>query len=105
MYLQFLDRHAPANSVDSYQMQQNETPELGLHFADHLLIQQFLDISTSSKRDIDCLCWGLTTPQPLWVILCSLPEKGRKEIEEIVEMKDRDREERGTGMKVKKQKK
>ena len=25
------------------------------------------------------LCWGLTTRQPLWVIL-SLPEKGRKEI-------------------------
>ena len=36
----------------------------------------------------------------------SLPEKGRKEIEEIVEeMKERDKEERGTGMKVKKQKK
>ena len=49
---------------------------------------------------------GLTTCQPSWVILCCLPEKGRKEIEEIVqEMKDRDREERGTGMKVKKQKK
>ena len=33
-----------------------------------------------------------------------LPEKGRKEIEERVEeMKERDREERGTGMKVKKQ--
>ena len=33
-------------------------------------------------------------------------EKGRKEIEEIVEeMKDRNREERGTGMKVKKRKK
>ena len=32
----------------------------------------------------------------LWVILCHLPEKGRKEIEEIVEeMKDRDREKRG----------
>ena len=46
------------------------------------------------------------TPQPLWVILCCLPEKGRKEIEEIVEeMKERDGEERGTGMKVKKQKK
>ena len=46
------------------------------------------------------------TCQPLWVILCRLPEKGRKEIEEIVkEMKERDREERGTGMKVKKQKK
>ena len=52
------------------------------------------------------LCWGLTTHQPLRVILCGLPEKGRKEIEERVEeMKERDREERGTGMKVKKQKK
>ena len=46
------------------------------------------------------------TCQPLWVILCHLPEKGKKEIEEIVEeMKERDRDERGTGMKVKKQKK
>ena len=37
------------------------------------------------------------------VILCRLPEKGRKEIEERVEeIKERDREERGTGMKVKK---
>ena len=50
------------------------------------------------------------TCQPLWVILCRLPEKGRKEIEEIAEeiveeMKERDREERRTGMKVKKQKK
>ena len=36
------------------------------------------------------LCWGLTTHQPLWVILCRLPETGRKEIEEIVEeMKER----------------
>ena len=52
------------------------------------------------------LCWGLTTRQPLRVILCRLSEKWRKEIEEIVEeMKERDREERGTGMKVKKQKK
>ena len=38
---------------------------------------------------------GLTTHQPLWVILCHLPEKGRKEI--VEEMKVRDREERGTG--------
>ena len=54
----------------------------------------------------DWLCWGLTTRQPLWVILCRLPEKGRKEIEEIVEeMKETIREETGTGMKVKKQKK
>ena len=40
--------------------------------------------------------------------LCPLPEKGRKEMVEIVhveEMKERGREERGTGMKVKKQKK
>ena len=52
------------------------------------------------------LCWGLTTRQPLWVILCRLPEKGRKEIEEIVEeMKETIREEIGTWMKVKKQKK
>ena len=51
------------------------------------------------------MCSGLTTRQPLWVILCHLPEKGRKEIGEVVEeMKERDREERGTGMKVKKQK-
>ena len=31
------------------------------------------------------VCWGLMTHQPLWVILYHLPEKGRKEIEEIVE--------------------
>ena len=43
------------------------------------------------------------TGQPLWVILCHLPEKGRKEI--VEEMKERDREERGTGIKVKKQNK
>ena len=42
----------------------------------------------------------------LGVILCRLPEKERNEIEEIVEeMKERDKEERETGMKVKKQKK
>ena len=35
------------------------------------------------------------TLQPLWVIFCSLPEKGKREIEEIVEeMKERDRGER-----------
>ena len=41
------------------------------------------------------------TRQPLWVILCHLPQKERKEI--VEEMKERDREEGGTGMKVKKQ--
>ena len=38
------------------------------------------------------LRWGLTTRQPLWVILCRLPEKGRREI--VKEMKERDRGER-----------
>ena len=42
----------------------------------------------------------------LWVILCRLPEKGRKETEETIEeTEEGNREERGTGMKVKKQKK
>ena len=42
----------------------------------------------------------------VWVILCRLPEKERKETEEIAEeMKQRDRKERRTGMKVKKKKK
>ena len=46
------------------------------------------------------------TYQPLWVILCCRQEKGRKESEEIVEeMKENDKEERGSGMKGKKQKK
>ena len=53
-----------------------------------------------------CVSWGLTARQALWVILFCLPEKGRREIEEIVEeMKEGNRDERGTGMKVKKQKK
>ena len=43
------------------------------------------------------------TRQTLWVVLCRLPEKGRKEI--VEEMKEGDRQERETGMKVKKQKK
>ena len=52
------------------------------------------------------LCWGLTAHQHLWVILCRLPQKGRREIEETVkEMKERDRGESGTGMKKEKQKK
>ena len=32
------------------------------------------------------LHWGLTTRQPLWVILCCLPEKGKKQI--VDEMKE-----------------
>ena len=53
-------------------------------------------VATSPKTD--WLCWSLKTRQSFWIILCRLPE-----IEEILEeMKERDREERGTGMKVKK---
>ena len=48
---------------------------------------------------------SLTTRQPLWVILYCLPEKGRREVEEIVEMKERDMGEISRKMKVKKQKK
>ena len=77
---------------------------------DHLLYQPPVEGPpipiTIDMVKIDWLCWSLTTLQPLRVILCRLPEKGRKEIEERVEeMKERNREERGTGMKVKKQKK
>ena len=39
----------------------------------------------------DWLCWGFITCQPLWVILCCLPEKGRREIKM---MKERNRGER-----------
>ena len=47
------------------------------------------------EKESSNLCWGLTTRQPLSVILCHLPEKGRREIEEIVEeMKARDRRDR-----------
>ena len=35
-------------------------------------------VTTKAKSVIDWLSWGLTTRQPLWVILCRLPEKGRK---------------------------
>ena len=38
---------------------------------------------------------GFNETSTLWVILCCLSEKGRRETEEIVEMKDRDRGERG----------
>ena len=62
-----------------------------------------VDIRVHVLNPVPIVCWGLTTCQPLWVILCRLPEKGRKEI--VEEMKERSREERGTRMKVKKQKK
>ena len=49
---------------------------------------------------------GFNERKTLWVIVCRLPEKGRKDIVDIVEeMKEKDGEERGTGMKMKNQKK
>ena len=61
---------------------------------------------TVVKAPFFLLCSGLKTHYPLCVIFCRLPEKGRKKIGEIGEaMKERDREESRTGMKVKKQKK
>ena len=49
---------------------------------------------------------GFNDTSTLVGYFCRLPEKGRNETEELVEeMKERDREERGTGMKGKKQKK
>ena len=69
-----------ANSADPDQLASSETNWSG---------------STLFEKAGYWLCWGLTTRQPLWVILCHLPEKGRKVIEEIVEeIKERDREER-----------
>ena len=65
--------------------------------SNNLTDQPVLSVVSSSLQSdlIDWLCWGLTTRQPLWVILCRLPEKGRKVIEEIVEeIKERGREER-----------
>ena len=50
---------------------------------------------------VERMCLGLTTRQPLWIILYRLPEKGRKKV--VEEIKEIDREERGTGMKGKKQ--
>ena len=61
----------------------------------HLQIARLIANSVDPNQ-IDWLCWDLTTRQPLWVILCRLPKKGRKEIEEIAEeIKERDSEERG----------
>ena len=58
--------------------------------------------------DLRFIILGFNNISTLFVILCHLPEKGRREIEEIKEeMKERDMGEsqRGKWMKVKKQKK
>ena len=70
------------------------------------MLEQYLKSYNCTTILFDWLFWGNTLLQPLWVTLCRLPGKGRKAIEETVEeMKEMDREESGTGIKVKKQKK
>ena len=51
------------------------------------------------------LSWSLMTRQPLWVILCRLPEKGKKERRYSRGDEREGQGRRGTGMKVKKQEK
>ena len=55
------------NSKEPDQSQHSATSDLGLIFYG--------------------LSWVLTTRQPLWVTLCRLPEKGKKEI--VDEMKEK----------------
>ena len=70
-------------------------PFVALEWAATVYSATAANTASSQQLLTDWLCWGLTTRQPLWVILCRLPEKGRKVIEEIVEeIKERDREER-----------
>ena len=58
-------------------------------------MQSVMQKKTTFWKIFFLLSWGLTTRQPLWIILCRLPEKGRKETEDIAEeMKERNREER-----------
>ena len=62
------------------------------HFQTNLLPAKVVFVDVHSDH---WLSWGSTTRQPLWVILCRLSEKGRREIEDILEeMKERDRGER-----------
>ena len=42
---------------------------------------------------IDCI-WGLTTCQPLWVILCRLPETGRKRDRRFSKRDEKEEQER-----------
>ena len=70
---------------------------LGFNDTSTLVVPFVLSPREREKRDRrDRLIeLGLTTRQPLWVILCRLQENGRRGVEEIVEeMKESDREER-----------
>ena len=65
---------------------EQDTPVLSSFFFDaHLRWLQLL---------VWLIVWGLMKRQPLWVILCHLPEKGRKEIEEIAEEMKKEGQER-----------
>ena len=118
-----------ANRLDPDQMPHSVASDLGLHcllrHLSQLLAAQpqkhqaayVWDLISGHLSGFCCLglCklfWlivivlGFNDKLILCVILCRFPDKGRKVIEEIVEeMKERGWEERGTEMKVKKQKK
>ena len=64
----------------------------GLYFQNLL---SYIIVSTKTQENEQLNYVGFMTHQPLWVNLCHLPERGRKEIEIAEEMKERDREERG----------
>ena len=51
-------------------------PEDKFRMSQSVFYNAFLIFHIKVLNRIDWLCWGLTTRQPLWVILCRLPEKG-----------------------------
>ena len=70
---------------------------------EYYVIQQNICSGSSCYKLIDSVGFnGFNDHQPLWVILCCLPKKGR---EEIVEKMKEDREERRKWKKVTKKKK
>ena len=83
------DKGTLANSVDTDQTPQNAASDRGLHCLHFIkkFLQNRIIIRKNNQTSL-------------------IQEKGRKETEKTVEeMKERNREERGTGMKVKKQEK
>ena len=68
------------------------------------MLPLYLHINQKSDYDYDMIY--LTNVNACGSLLCCLPEKGRREIEETLEeLKERDRGERGKWMKEKRQKK
>ena len=75
----------PLNSGDTDPMPHYAVSDLDLHCLPITLFGVSWLKWIKHSEIFNWLCWVLTTRQPLWVILRRLQEKGRKEIEEIVE--------------------